>query len=155
MRLTQYLLYHGLNTKALCIDNECPDALQRFFRANIIDFQLCQPNDHHTNQAEKAIDTRKCYFLAGLSGVDPNSPLHLWCRLLPQATQTLNLLRRSRINPQLSAEAQLNGAFEYNRTSMPPPGTRVLIHETLKQRRTWYFHGKEGWYIGTATLHYR
>ena len=47
---------------------------------------------------------------------------------LPQATQTLNLLRRSRINPQLSAEAKLNGAFDYNRTPMAPPGTKVLIH---------------------------
>ena len=70
-----------------------------FFRDNIIDFKLCPPNDHLINQAEKAINTWKCHFLAGLSGVDPNSPLHLWCRILPQATQTLNLLRRSRINP--------------------------------------------------------
>ena len=105
-RLTQYLLDRGLKPKALCNDNKCPEALQRFFRDNSIYFQICPPNDHRTNQAEKAIDTCKCHFLAGLSGLDPNSPLHLWCRLLPQATQTVNLLRRSRINPRLSAEAQ-------------------------------------------------
>ena len=77
-RLTQYLLDCGLNPKDLRIDNKCPEALQRFFRANIIDFQLCPPNDHRTNQAEKAIDTWKCHFLAGLSGVEPNHPLHIW-----------------------------------------------------------------------------
>ena len=50
-RLTTYLLDRGLNPKALRIDNECPEALQRFFRANSIDFQLCPTNDHHTNQS--------------------------------------------------------------------------------------------------------
>ena len=98
-RMTQYLLDRGLNPTTLHIDNKCPEALKRFFRANIIEFQLCPPNDHHTNQAEKAINTWKCHFLAGLSEVDPNFPLHLWCHLLHQATQTLKLLRRSRINP--------------------------------------------------------
>ena len=82
-RLTQYLLDRVLNPKALCIDNKFPEAPKFFFRANSIDFQLCLPNDHRTNQAEKAIDTWKCHFLAGLSGFDPNLPLHLWCRLLP------------------------------------------------------------------------
>ena len=38
---------------------------------------------------------------------------------------------------------------------MPPPGTKVLIHENSQQRCTWDFHGKEGWYIGTAPLHHR
>ena len=67
----------------LRIDNEYPEALQRFSRYNSIDFQLCPPNDHRTDQSEKAIDTWKCHFLAGLSGVNPNFLLHLWCRLLP------------------------------------------------------------------------
>ena len=130
-RLTQYLLDSGLKPTALRIDNECPEALKHFFRANSIDFQLCPPNDHRTNQAEKSIDTWKCHFLVDLNGVDPNFPLHLWFRLLLQATKNLNLLRRSWINPQLLAEAQSNGEFDYNRTPMAPPGMKVLIHEIL------------------------
>ena len=126
-----------------------------FFRENIVDFQLCPPNDHHTNQTEKSINTWKCHFLSGLSGVYPNFPLHLWCRLLPQVTQTLNLLRRSRINPRLFMEDHLNGAFEYNWNSMAPPGTEVLIHETPQQQHTWELHGKEGWHIGTPPLQYQ
>ena len=39
-RLTQYLLDRDLKPTALRIDNECPDPLKRFFRANGIDFQL-------------------------------------------------------------------------------------------------------------------
>ena len=122
---------------------------------NSVNFHLCPPNYHRTNQAYKAINTWKYHFLARLSGVDPNFPLHLWCRLIPQATQTLNLLHRSRINSRLSAEAQLNGALDYNQTPMEPPSKKVLIHKTLQQRRTWYFHGNGSWYIGTAPLHYR
>ena len=37
---------------------------------------------------------------------------------------------------------------------MAPPGTKVLIHETPQQKRTWDFHSNEGWYIGTSPLHY-
>ena len=141
-RLTQYLLDRGLNTLALRIDNECPEALKCFFRTNSIYFQIFPPNYHCTNQAEKTIDTWKCHFLSGINGVEPNPPLHIWCRLLPQATQTLNLLHRSRTNPRLSAEAQLNGAFDYNWNPMATPGTNILIHETSQQRKKWDFHGK-------------
>ena len=38
---------------------------------------------------------------------------------------------------------------------MDPPGTKLLIHDTPQQRHTRYFHGKEGWYIGTSPLHYQ
>ena len=100
-------------------------------------------------------DIWKFHFLAGISGVYLNLPLHLWCCLLPQATQTLNLLCRSRINLRLSAEAQLNGKLYYNRTPMAPPETKVLIHETLQHCCTWDFHSNISWYIGTAPLHYQ
>jgi hypothetical protein len=49
----------------------------------------------------------------------------------------------------------LNGTFDYNRTSLAPPGTKILIHEKPNQRRSWDPHGVEGWYLGPATDHYR
>ena len=43
--------------------------------------------------------------------------------------------------------------------STPPPlalpGTKVLIHETPGQRRSWAPYGVDGWYIGPAREHYR
>ena len=129
-RLMQYLLDWGLKSKVLYISNKCPDDLRTYFKAKRVDCQLCPPHDHRTNQSEKAIDTWKCHFLAGLIGVDPDFPIHLWCSLLSQATQTLSVLRRSWINPRLPEEAELNGAFDYNWTPMAPQGTKVLIHET-------------------------
>ena len=81
--------------------------------------------------------------------------MHLWDRLLPQATITLNLLRTSRLQPQLSAYAHLFRQFDYNSTPLAPPGTRVIIHNKPQQRATWAPHREEGWYIGPATEHYR
>ena len=91
---------------------------------------------------------------AALSSCNPNSPLHLWDRLIPHDTLTLNLLRLSRLNPRLLAESQLNGAFDFNHTPLAPPGTRVILHDTPDNRRTWGPHGVDGWYLGPAPDHY-
>ena len=99
-----------------------------------------QPHIHRRNSAEHAIQTFKNHFIAGLASMDPNFPLSNWCRLLPQAELTLNLLRPSRLNPKLSAYAQLEGAFDFNCTPLAPPGTRIIVHEKPTQR-TWAAHG--------------
>ena len=83
------------------------------------------------------MDTFKCHFISILAGTDPDFPMHLWDCLLPQAVTTLNLLRNSRLQPQLSAEAHCNGPFDYNTTPMAPLGCKVLVHEKPNQRGTW------------------
>jgi hypothetical protein len=82
-------------------------------------------------------------------------PLHLWDRLIPQAEISLNLLRGSRINPKLSAWAQIHGNFDFNRTPLGPPGTRVLAHDKPDARTTWSPHALDGWYVGPAMESYR
>ena len=68
---------------------------------------------------------------------------------------TLNLLRAARSNPNLSAHAYIEGLFDYNRTPIVPPGTRVLAHEAADQRPTWSPNGQDAWAIGPAPEHYR
>ena len=68
-----------------------------------VDFQLVPPHIHQRNLAERAISTFKDHFIAGLDSVDQQFSIHLWCRLLPQATLTLNLMQQSNTNPKLSA----------------------------------------------------
>jgi hypothetical protein len=82
-------------------------------------------------------------------------PIHLWDRLIPQAVIRLNLLRQSRLNPKLSAHAQLNGPFHYNATPISPPGTRVIIHEKTDHRGSWSPRGLNAWYVGPEMEHYR
>jgi hypothetical protein len=70
---------------------------------------------------------------------------------------TLNMLRRSRINPKLSAYTQIFGVFDYNRTPLAPIGTRTVVHQRTTQqgRTTFADHGVIGWSIGPAMNHYR
>ena len=82
--------------------------------------------------------------MVGLASVSPKMPMHLWCRLLPQALMTLNLLRQSRMNPRLSAYAQLYGQHDYNINPVAPPGIQVSIYEKSSNRRSWAPHGVEG-----------
>lgn len=95
---------------------------------------LVPPCMHRVNAAENAIDSFKNHFIAGLATLNPEFPMHLWCRLLPLATTTLNLLRPSRVNPKLSAEEFLNGVFDYNKTPISPPGCKVLKQEVKEQQ---------------------
>jgi hypothetical protein len=84
-------------------------------------YQLVPPHCHRCNAAERAISTFKEHFVVGLSSVDPSFPLHLWDILLQQAEITLNLLRTSRVHPQLSAAAYYHGLVDYNKTAFAPP----------------------------------
>eukprot|EP00957_Ditylum_brightwellii_P009769 736667-Ditylum_brightwellii.AAC.1 len=63
-------------------------------------------------------------------------------------------MRASRLNPRLSAKAQLNGALNFNQTPLAPPGTRDLIHEKPKVQMTWGNHSVDVWYIGPTQHHY-
>jgi hypothetical protein len=79
----------------------------------------------------------------------------VWDRLLPQAEITLNLLRASRLHPQLSAAAHFHGLVDYNKTYFAPPGCKIIAHEKPGKRRTWAPHGKHGYFLGPEMHHYR
>jgi hypothetical protein len=79
--------------------------------------------------AERPIQTFKEHFVAGLSSVDPTFPFNLWDIILPQAEITLNLLRTSRLHPQLSAAAHFHGLVDYNKKSFASPGCKIIAHE--------------------------
>ena len=138
------------------MDNECPLVVKEYIiNAKNMQLLLVPPYMHRVNAAEKAIDSYKNHFISGLATLHPDFPLHLWCRLIPLASTTLNLLRPSRINPRLSAEECLNGVFDCNKTPIAPPGCKVVVHESTTNRGTWSPHGVDGWYVGTAPHHYR
>ena len=153
--LIQSLIGRGLRPLLQRLDNEASLALRTYLTEQGIEYQLAPPHIHRRNNAERAIQTFKNHFVAGLCSVDPNFPLKLRDKLLPQATITLNLLRKSRINPRMSAYAQLNGHYDFNRAPMAPPGTRIIAHEKPDQRASWDPHGVDGFYLGPALDHYR
>jgi hypothetical protein len=142
--LIQYLIIHDFKPILQRLDNEESLALRNYLTKQGIDYQLAPSYIHRRNNAERAIQTFKNHFISGLCAFDLNCPLKMWDRLLPQAKITLNLLSKSRINPRMSAFAQLNGHFDFNRTPLAPPGTRVIVHEKPDQRASWDPHGLDG-----------
>ena len=154
-KLHDYLTKHGCKPKFHKLDNECSIALQTALASKKVSFQLAPPYIHRQNAAERAIRTFKEHFLAGLASLDPNFPMHLWDRLLEQATLTLNLLRPARLNPNLSAYSFLNGIFNYMSTPLAPPGIKVEIHQKSNHRPSFGYHSTTGFYIGPALQHYR
>ena len=153
--VVHYLTVRGLRPRLHTLDNEASTILRDYLRSEDVEYQLVPPHIHHRNASKHAIRTFKNHFIAGLASTDPNFPLSNWCRLLPQAEPTLNLLRASRLNPKLSAYAQLEGTFDFTRTPLAPPGTCVIIHEKPTIRQTWAPHGTDGWYVGPALHHYQ
>jgi hypothetical protein len=154
-RLHTRLTRAGLRPRFLMLDNECSNAFKDFLFEEAVAFQLTPAGMHRRNAAERAMRTAKNHIIAGLCTVHPKFPLYLWDKLIPQAELTLNMVRGSRMNPKLSAWDQLSGVFDYNRTPLGPPGTRVLVHEKSHQHGTWTPHGKDAWYIGPAFEYYR
>lgn len=120
-----------------------------------IQFQLTPAGLHRRNLAERAIQTFKEHFIAGLCSAHPRFPPVLWDKLLPQAVITLDLLHPSRVNPQHSAYAQLYGPFDYTKTPIAPPGMKMIVHECPEDRGAWSPRGLDGWYIRPALNHYR
>jgi hypothetical protein len=145
----------SLNPKIQTLDNEASAALKNLFTTNDMEYQLVPHHCHHRNVAERAIRTFKEHFLTGISSVDPTFPLHFWDILLPQAEITLDLLRTSRLHPQLSAAAHFHGLMDYNKTAFALPGCKSIAHEKPVKRRTWAPHGQHEYYLGPAMHHYQ
>ena len=149
------LVNNGEDIKKYILDNECSLKFKTTLTENNVIYELVPPHQHRRNAAERAIRTFKNHFLAGLATCDPASSLREWDRLIDQAELTLNLLRNSRVNPHLSAWAYLFGNFDFNKSPLAPPGTKIVIHSKPSKRESWAFHGQQGWYIGPALHHYR
>jgi hypothetical protein len=153
--IRQELTIKGFKPKLQTLDNEASTDLKNFLTINDIAYQLVPPHCHQRNAAKRAIGTFKEHFVAGLSSVDPSFPMHLWDRLLPQAEITLNLLRTSRLHPQLSAAAHYHGLVDYNKTAFSLPGCKIIAYEKPGKRRTWAPHGQHGYSLGPVMHHYR
>ena len=130
----------GINTRFHFMGNEASTALKMEMKTMYIKYQSPPPSNHRANNAERSIQTFKNYFIAGLLSVYKNFQLQLWEILLHQATISINLLRQSRIHPQLSAYMHIFGEFDYNHTLLVPRRTRVVIKNSTKYRTSWAPH---------------
>jgi uncharacterized protein YgfB (UPF0149 family) len=70
------------------MDNQCNKKVQEFISKNNTDIQLVNQDYHRVNVAERAIQTWKNHWIAGMGTLDPNCPMQLWCRFLEQGQGT-------------------------------------------------------------------
>jgi hypothetical protein len=70
--LIQSLIIRGLKPHLQWLDSEASLALRSYLTKQGIDYQLAPPHIHWRNNAERAIQTFKNHFIAGLCSVDPN-----------------------------------------------------------------------------------
>jgi hypothetical protein len=136
------------------MDNECSAAVEKYIRSEQINIQLVPPHNHQVNAAEWAIATFKEHFIAALAIVYTHCPLQLWDEFLPQVELTLNMLRFSRRNPNRSANQEVYGSFDLNKTPLAPLGTKALIYDDPAARASWAPHATNGYYVGPASNHY-
>ena len=126
--MRKLLCSRGLTPNTHVLDNECSKVLKEYMGEENETFQLMPLHLHQQNPAERAIQTFKNHFIARMLSTHKDLPLHLWGRLFTQAIVTLNLLWPSRINPTLSAHAQLHGLFDFNATPFAPTVTKLIVH---------------------------
>jgi hypothetical protein len=68
---------HGFNPQLQIMDNLCSVGLQWSLKVLGIYLQLVPPHTHIHNSAERAIQTFKTHFIAGLCSTDKAFPFHL------------------------------------------------------------------------------
>ena len=98
----------GYKPKMNVMDFQTTKYIKQFLTKKECALQVVEPHKHGLNTAERAIQTFKDAFIAALATTDCNFPLQLWDYLAPQVQDTLNLLRASRVNPNISAYEELN-----------------------------------------------
>ena len=149
------LIKRGLTPKLHIMDNEVSEKFKEYFKDSNIKFRLVPPHMHRGNTTERAVITFKDHFISSLCNLYPILPFYLWDRLLPQVTMTLNMLRKSQLNPGLSAYEQVYGIQVFERASLAPLVCKVKNHEKPHKRLSYAPHSVDGWYLGPAVHHYR
>jgi hypothetical protein len=66
--------------------------------------------------------------IAALATIDKLCPLQLWDEVPPQVELTLNILHFSCRNPNQSANQEIYGAFDFNKTPLALLETKALIY---------------------------
>ena len=137
------------------MDNETSKDVEDFIASQNTQQQYTPPDLHRTNPAERALQTYKSCVKSTMASLPPTFPIAYWCRLLPQIDFSVNIVRKCRQNPLLSAWADMEGEFHFDATPIAPPGSEMLMHKNSNQRRTFGFNAKKAWYIAPCFQHYR
>ena len=117
---------------------------------NNVSYQLAPKVKYSCNSSKKAIQTWKHNFLSGMASTQLDFPLSKWCKILEKGNIILNLLCPSRLNPNISAYAQVFVTFDHQITTLTPNGMKVLAHVLTIYRCSFDTHVIKGFYVGVT-----
>ena len=143
-----YLTKRGFKPILNIINNVASKAVQAYLESEKVNIQLVEPHNHKVNAAERVIHTSKNHLIAGLSACDVSFPSLLWNKIVPQAQDSLNMLRTSRVHPNLSTYSVLEGIHDFNIHPWAPLGTRATIFSPPETRTSFGPRAIDAWYIG-------
>ena len=86
---------------------------------------------------------------------DSEFPLQLWDKLTSQVETTLDLMRASHINPNISAYEAIWGPYDWNHFPLAPPVCKAVIYKSPTARGSWGSCGTDAWYLGPSVDHYQ
>ncbi len=138
---------HGYSPTLNIMDNECTKAVKVHIQGNNMDIHLVPPHNHRVNAAKCAIATFNKHFISALATVGRNCLLQLWDDFLPQVELTLNLLQFSQHDLTKSANKEVKGKFDYNKTPLAPLGTKGLVYNDPAIHASWAPHGTNAYYV--------
>ena len=145
----------GFEAQSLRLDNEMSKLMIKATKENSQDCQLASPGDHRTNPAERANQAVKAHFISVRACTDQSFPKSQWDLPLPHAEFTLNSLRPSKINENISAHTMMHGHCDFMKHPMSIAGTKVLAHDRPMDRGSWADRGTEGFFINKSPEHCR
>ncbi len=122
--------------------------MQDYIKKEDAQIQLVEPHNHQVNTAKTAIKATKYHIIAGLQTVNPECPLQLWAKFIPQMQDMLNLLQMAQSDPTASASKDLEGPFDYNKTPMAVLGTKALAFIDPKEQQSCQENGVNEYVVG-------
>ncbi len=145
------------NKKLNVMENQSTKHIKQFLTKNKCKLQLIEPHNQCDNLAERTIQTFKDAFITITAFATTNSdfPLQFWDNLMPQVQDTLNIMRLSHVNPEISVYEAINSPYNWNRHPLAPLKCKAVIYKDEDTQRSWSSHGFDGWYLGPSQDHYR
>jgi hypothetical protein len=137
------------------MDNQASQTIKKFLTKNQCELMLVEPHNHQVNAAERVIQTFKDHFVSVLATTNSNFLLQLWNRFAPQVKNTLNMLRPSRINPNMLAYEAVHSPYYWNRFPLAPLGCKAVIYKSPEAHTSWGSQGTNAWYVGPSLDHYQ
>jgi hypothetical protein len=122
----------GYKIRLKVIDNQATKVIKKFLDQQQCNLILVEPHNHHVNATERASQTLKAHFISTLATTDSKFSLQLWDQLTPQVESTLNMLRLSCINLDISAYKTIHGPYNWNHFPLAPPGCKAVVYESHK-----------------------